>query len=296
MTPLAGKFATELCLPMRSRRIQDKAGIFERMPGLHCFECSEISEAVMSALEHEGGIEGSWTIIAGLLGHTFLPSERTWLESSWAHRASSVPEGIASSSGRMGIMLEFIGPEATKEDAWPAGRYLDIRLAMQEAKGPQAGLVWTIPVGQIRPGTMLDKHGIQIQWNLPPVDTVESFESTLMWVGSMALLELDILNEPSLVIMHEHAPHKGLQKKLTRSADGHYPLKAWHEVRIRPGAPIVEDGVGHLTGRKCLHFVRSHRRLYRAYGGKEAVVKAHWRGDPALGIQRTRYKVERSRS
>jgi hypothetical protein len=35
--------------------------------------------------------------------------------------------------------------------------------------------------------------------------------------------------------------------------------------------------------------VRSHLRHYR--DGKVTVIPAHWRGDPALGIKRTRYLV-----
>jgi hypothetical protein len=44
----------------------------------------------------------------------------------------------------------------------------------------------------------------------------------------------------------------------------------------------------HYTGEKCLHFCRSHLRVRN---GRLEQVKAHWRGNPSLGIKQTRYKL-----
>jgi hypothetical protein len=46
---------------------------------------------------------------------------------------------------------------------------------------------------------------------------------------------------------------------------------------------------GHLTGEKCLHFVRTFLRVRM---GQLEYVDAHWRGNPALGMKRSRYRLE----
>jgi hypothetical protein len=109
---------------------------------------------------------------------------------------------------------------------------------------------------------------------------------------AMAMLALDIIGQPTLCHLKVHQPHRGLERALRRGGVGKYPLLAWHEVVIKPqDRPLTQREIeGHLTGRKCLHFVRGHRRRYR--DGRETRVTHHWRGDPALGIARTRYRVE----
>ena len=107
---------------------------------------------------------------------------------------------------------------------------------------------------------------------------------------AFGVMAIDLINTPGIVGMKQRTPHTGLARKLARIGVGSYPLRAWSEVTVKTHT-VVDDGEyeSGATFRKCLHFVRAHRRHYR--DGRESIVRAHWRGDPALGIKRTRYKV-----
>jgi hypothetical protein len=124
-------------------------------------------------------------------------------------------------------------------------------------------------------------------------------ERFLEYVSSIVLDlygHLAIINTPRLIRQRAHAPHKGLQREITR-AGGKTRLQDWHEVLLEIDAPEHEgeDGklepAGRIVGRKCDHFVRSHVRRIRG-GTLEIQVRAHRRGDPALGTSKTRYSVE----
>lgn len=105
---------------------------------------------------------------------------------------------------------------------------------------------------------------------------------------------LYIINSPKIFGRRQHMPHVGLEKKLrdAKPTIGSYPLHAWQEILLEARPTYFDDsGVeheAHLTGRKCLHFCRAHLRVRN---GRLETVSSHWRGDPALGIKRTRYKV-----
>jgi hypothetical protein len=108
---------------------------------------------------------------------------------------------------------------------------------------------------------------------------------------AFAVLALDLINTPGLVGLRQHDPHRGLARKLYTVRSGSYPLRGWSEIVLKHQTRIADDAEHHTgtTFHKCLHFVRSHLRHYR--DGKVTVIPAHWRGDPALGIKRTRYLV-----
>lgn len=106
---------------------------------------------------------------------------------------------------------------------------------------------------------------------------------------------LAIINSPRIVGRRTHRPHAGLQRALRRARGlgvGKFPLRGWTEIILEITPPQVDvSGRVHetrLTGRRALHFVRQHLRIRN--GGLE-LVSAHWRGDAALGIKRSRYKV-----
>lgn len=105
---------------------------------------------------------------------------------------------------------------------------------------------------------------------------------------------LAIINSPRLLGRKQHMPHRGLEKALARAKGsvGKFPLRAWTELTLSLSAMLTEaDGTvheAHLTGEKCLHFCRAHLRVRN---GRLEQVKAHWRGNPALGIKRTRYRL-----
>jgi hypothetical protein len=104
---------------------------------------------------------------------------------------------------------------------------------------------------------------------------------------------LAIINSPRIVGRRVHLPHKGLARELAKASGVNIgPLHDWHEIKLEIHKPeSIDDGEPHeatLTGRRALHFCRKHVRIRL---GKLEYVRAHWRGDPAIGIRRARYVV-----
>lgn len=110
----------------------------------------------------------------------------------------------------------------------------------------------------------------------------------------LVLAMLAIINTPKIVGRQQFWPHRGLERDLIRNSHGKYPLHAWHVLKLRVSKPPeIDDGEpheAHLTGRRALHFCRSHLRVRL---GQIEFVTSHWRGDAALGIKQTRYDVVR---
>src|SRR5262249_29716721 len=107
------------------------------------------------------------------------------------------------------------------------------------------------------------------------------------------LTNLAIINTPHIIGRTTHLPHTGLQKHLARAfkMPGKYPLQPWHEVKLHVVVPSEFGGgevEGHLTGERALHLCRSYLRIRL---GQLELVHSHWRGNPALGIKQTRYRV-----
>lgn len=105
---------------------------------------------------------------------------------------------------------------------------------------------------------------------------------------------LAIINTPRLIGRKQRMPHVGLQRALARAKGltGKFPLRAWTELKLTVSAIGREaDGRVHearLTGDKCLHWCRAHLRVRL---GRLEIVREHERGNPALGIKQTRYRL-----
>lgn len=107
------------------------------------------------------------------------------------------------------------------------------------------------------------------------------------------MLSLIAINSSRMVQRVEHMPgERDRQRSLRgRSLVGKFPLRAYTEVILTPGETVVpETREGGSTGQKAQHFVRAHLRRYA--NGKSVLVREHVRGDPALGMMQTRYKVQ----
>jgi hypothetical protein len=285
MTPLAHSFAKDLTRPIAQRQVNDTANIIPSFDRMHSFDCEPISEAIEQALEDEDGHAGE--TIRYLLDDVVMPAEVTWLEFG---RVTLRSEGTGDSViTRLAVVVEKQGP------------WFKIDLAMHHTADAAPTLrvgkqtePFTISMGRVR-AVPLIAGGFEYE-ETPEMkgawtDGIQVRSAANRFIA-MAMLALDIIGQPSLVRLVTHAPHRGLERQLLRQGVGKYPLLAWHEVVIKPqDRPLTdEEAEGHLTGRKCLHFVRGHRRRYR--DGRETTVTHHWRGDPALGMQRTRYRVE----
>lgn len=112
--------------------------------------------------------------------------------------------------------------------------------------------------------------------------------------AACALVILAMINTPKLIGRVQHMPHRGLEKRLLKNRKniGRFPLRAWTEIKLHIAPPRDASGDGsveaHYTGQRPLHFCRAHLRIKM---GRIELVKAHWRGDPSLGIKRSRYKL-----
>lgn len=112
--------------------------------------------------------------------------------------------------------------------------------------------------------------------------------------GRLAVTFLAMINTPRVFGRRQHMPHAGLQRKLAaaQGMTGKFPLRAWTEIKLEVRLPRDESESGEhiavLTGRKCLHFCRAHLRVQN---GQIVFVSSCWRGDPSLGIKRSRYSL-----
>lgn len=108
---------------------------------------------------------------------------------------------------------------------------------------------------------------------------------------------LALINTPQIVGRRQHMPSRKLEREVMkrRGSGVQFPLRAWTEIRLEITPPrdamLDEPHEAHLTGAKARHFVRKHLRIQH---GKLVTVKAHWRGDAALGIKQSRYTVTAS--
>lgn len=99
--------------------------------------------------------------------------------------------------------------------------------------------------------------------------------SWVMWVAAAVVL----LNAPYGIERETKAPHKGLARQVRHEGLG--DLRPAYTVKLSLSAPPSE----HLGGEgspKAFHFCRGHARTLAS--GAVTKVRAHWRGDPRLGI------------
>lgn len=254
MTPLAMRIVKEQTLPLAARRYDDRIGLIPRMDDIHCFEVSDI---LPLAEELDAGFSANG-YDARL---TFLPAPRTWIEGRF--------EAGYLKGRRIGMLLEQRDDRVT------------VAIASEYSAGSE-GMPrdYTIHLGD---GSQKSRRQIVLAG------------AEAGWGGDLPILALlTIINLPRLVGRKQHLPHSGLQKRLSKAkgVTGRYPLHAWTELKLSAAEALREaDARVHearLSGEKCHHFCRSHLRVK---SGRVELVRAHWRGNPALGIKRTRYNI-----
>lgn len=189
----------------------------------------------------------------------FLPAPNTWIE-------SRTPSG-----GRAGFLIEEKGSIA------------EVRAASHGVGFPFASAT---TVDKIK--LLASRDVIQpIDWDQAHLDQEADYRGFIY--SALALI-----NTPKIIGRRQHMPHRGLERRLLKdqSIIGKFPLHAWTEITLNVTPPKDGSGEGeheaHLTGQKALHFCRSHLRIRL---GKLEMVRAHWRGDAALGIKQSKYRV-----
>jgi hypothetical protein len=105
---------------------------------------------------------------------------------------------------------------------------------------------------------------------------------------------LAAINSPKIMGRTTYLPHKGLERALiaSRKWTRGFPLRAWTEIKLnvrRPEPPDHRRSETHLTGRIAYHFVRMFLRIRH---GQLEYVRDHHRGNPSVGIKRSRYVLD----
>lgn len=254
MTPLMHKIVKELTLPASKRSFVDMGNIIPELDDVHPFDCSDVLELAMDL----GAECKTWAQFLETLQteYLFLPAPKTWLE-------------FRTTDGKRCGALFVQGEN---------NQIKNFYVCMDGSDGI-AGNFWSFPC-----------------------DTMRSYldfcdkESLKCGVGRLMifLAMLVMINQPRIIGRKTHQPHKGLAKAI-KNAKGHsiaHPFRAWTEITLDVSpTQDVSDEEGfetRLTGKKALHFCRAHLRLWM---GKLIFVKSHWRGSPALGLKRSRYKL-----
>lgn len=101
---------------------------------------------------------------------------------------------------------------------------------------------------------------------------------------------LAAINTPRLIGRREHQPHRGLERELSKTS-APLELRPWTEIKLEILPQAAGKGgvaVPQLVGKRCLHFCRSHLRVQ---ANRLVVVRSHWRGDAALGLKQSTYRV-----
>lgn len=253
MTPLAHRIVKELTLPLKDRTYPDQSAPRD-LEGIHCFDVSEVS-ALAAGLGEKMVEVGIPTGVC-----SFLPFPKVWIETN------TFPYG-----GRAGVRLAIL----LEED----GGDCAITVFHEDGRSPRA------------------------RFNLSGIEgsSAEVLAAASSYTGTPAIREtawiwaiLAMINTPRIIGRQQHMPHRGLERRLakTKGLVGKFPLHAWTELKLRVST-MGTDASGktheaHLTGEKCYHWCRAHIRIRL---GRLEIVKAHERGNPALGIKRTRYKL-----
>lgn len=265
MTPLAAHWMKELVAsPKRGVVLwtdaAEKARATDFLTDIHCFEvtaCVPVLNELSRVIEKASD--------ALFEDFVFLPAPKTWIE--WKDKETGK---------RIGVLL----------------------FTLEDPKEAAAILFWE--TGHTLIGSV-NLHGDQIHLftnmrKTPFDDYSDGVSNGLDFLLVSAHAFLMLINSPQIIGRSVHMPNAGLERRLLGAGVGKFPLHAWTSLKLEVNKPIdIEDGEpheAHLTGRRALHFCRKHIRIRN---GRLEYVSAHWRGDAALGIKRTKYEVKPAR-
>jgi hypothetical protein len=259
MTPLAAHLAKQLvCRPKHKDPYwaaeESIAGLRAALKDIHCFEvtaCLDLALDVADCVDRNEEATTAQERIETVGERIFLPAPKTWIE-------YVEPSGI-----RLGFLLH-------------------------EHDGRISVLYFTD--GYMKALGTIQNNSAEVR--VFPGDEVVSDDDAYSSLVHLQLL-LVVINSPKIVARSERGPSFGLQKRF-RDAPGGAPFKLqdWTEIKLQITKPRdIDDGEPHedqITGRRALHFCRRHIRIKN---GRLEYVRAHWRGDPTVGIKQSRYVV-----
>jgi hypothetical protein len=235
----------------------------------------------------------------------FLPAPCTWIETY-----NPSIKGLIDDEERRELTNTFfqIGDERERIKHWyrtavvfmandsthTADRF---RIQYQTPRDPAKPRVWRVKHLSVLP---LVHSGLKPARSYEHVGAdghVRRFEKPVAWVHDFIdYANLALINSPRIIGQRGHYPHGRIERNALKNAKmvGKFPLRAWTEIVLEITTnPQDRSGDApkemHLTGERCLHYCRTYLRVRL---GMLEYVEGHWRGNPALGIKRSRYRVE----
>jgi hypothetical protein len=317
MTPLLHGIMKELAQPLRKRKVEfhdlNTREFTKLIAGAHSFECSGVLPlaANLAAKVVEGMIErntSSSDVVEGVTSKTtaFLPAERTWIEfvtpkifgGPRREAMLFIDEGRTNITARCIWLLPCRDDPNALDIAYdgPFALASERRVAMPTLGGDNAELGESIlqhikeefPDGR-GSGFIINPESLDMS-----AEAIGRERKQFVTARSYALLGM--INTPRIFQRIVHQPHSGLNRKMVAAKPllGKFPLGAWTEILLKVPAPedgpkSVSGAEGYLSGERALHWCRAHLR-YRL--GQWEIVSDHWRGNPAIGIKQSRYRLE----
>lgn len=257
MTPGARLILADYMQPRAKRIFIDDGGLLPSLRDAHFFDCSAImpiARQLASQIAEHGSRE--------VLG--FLPAPKTWME--WSENGGRTIKGVLLEAEHgADVAHEIYGEWWSTRRETGGGSY------------------------RYQPGLKLHQPPSQ-----HPAETKRrQMLAELFSGGPLALALLACINTPRVIGRKTHLPAAKLQRAFAsgRPMRGTFPQGAWTEMVLEVTPPRLQEGPcrpGYLSGARALHFVRAHLRVRQ---GMLELIKAHHRGDPSLGIKRTRYRL-----
>jgi hypothetical protein len=277
MTPLAASLAKQIVARPKHRtgvwrEPKNLANLREVLDDIHCFEVTACLGVVVET--HERFKRQTTEQCEEVFGtYSFLPAPKTWIE--WRHFTGN----------RIGIAIEQRGDDETDTEPFPGKKKAECTFFDKDG-AVNLGILST------ESGDYFYYGGEQY-WPDFIVQGLRPGDFPAPGLLAFAQTMLVLINSPRIIGRRQFMPNVGLERRLTRGLGaGKFPLHAWTEILLQVSKPTdIDDGEpheAHLTGRRALHFCRKHIRIRN---GELEYVRAHWRGDPALGIKRSRYTV-----
>lgn len=225
--------------------------------------------------------------------YMFMPAYRTWIE--WE-------------ADDMNVGFFFDGRDSVTEGVG----LLAVRLLGQKERQSVIGTRFSIPdytlaldhTAGLTPAKAIEtarKLGMPLEKAMAMFADIDKipFEESMSMANILRIMKpcvyaiLALINSPKIIRQHEVDVSR-LNKR--RQALGRYTFHPHHEVRLNIDKRMIDTTAGTGDGAsRCLHFVRTHLRLV-PHLGQYTLVSPHWRGDPAIGIRDTHYRVDRANS
>lgn len=295
MTPLAESYLRGTFRQEELRAAQD------HILRASCFDCSEVMDLATM-------LRDSWEEMGSTTEEFFLPSPNTWLEynktqmNAWDFTWTDENVQKFPRTAILLIDLPHVHypedrPDTRWVDVWsfPGDRdygnwgLVDITHGMRR-KSLHSRLTPRFRVG----APAYHEQQLLEQFHGSKEDLVTKLGTWIEELFPIIFPLLSIINSPNIIpreIVKAGGSRQSRRRLASRLGINHRRLvftKINLEVLSHENTKTNNES-NRITGKKCLHYCRSFLRIRK---GKLERVRAHWRGDPALGIKRGDYTVQ----